>query len=334
MAMNATAGMRALVATSLLASVCPIIANAGPRDAAPISYNHRTAVSQAPTVQPVNAPATPLYSPASGATPRLNPVASQDSWRGPVTQTGSGTLPAQRRQISFTYPGSVRPGASASLPSVQSAAQPASALANGVSSRAIVAASFGASSGMTAGHASLPLNGLAHVRVLSSGREVVVRITSRTSAASGNVMTLSPHAGEMLGLSQGQSADVEIEYLGAASGVAGEHLQDQATVAPPPAQPVSVPPAQRRAPVRDQRPQMADTSGLFVQIGSFTDFDHARSLAGKVTSGMRSDVKTVDLRGTTYHRVMVGPFRTRADADSARTRLSHQGYRDSFVTQG
>ena len=53
MAMNATAGMRALVATSLLASVCPLIANAGPRDAAPISYNHRTAVSQAPTVQPV-----------------------------------------------------------------------------------------------------------------------------------------------------------------------------------------------------------------------------------------------------------------------------------------
>ena len=38
-------------------------------------------------------------------TPRANPDATRDAWRGPVTRTGSVNLPTTRQTISFSYPG-------------------------------------------------------------------------------------------------------------------------------------------------------------------------------------------------------------------------------------
>ncbi|WP_300392877.1 septal ring lytic transglycosylase RlpA family protein [Henriciella sp.] len=50
---------------------------------------------------------------ASRAVPRPNTSASRDPWRGPVTRTGSVSLPNQREQINFSYPGANAPAASA-----------------------------------------------------------------------------------------------------------------------------------------------------------------------------------------------------------------------------
>ncbi|WP_143435645.1 septal ring lytic transglycosylase RlpA family protein [Henriciella aquimarina] len=41
-----------------------------------------------------------------GSVPQPDRAASQDAWRGPVTRTGSVTLPNQRERVEFAYPGS------------------------------------------------------------------------------------------------------------------------------------------------------------------------------------------------------------------------------------
>ena len=43
---------------------------------------------------------------AQGGIPQADFSAVQDQWRGPVTNTGSASLPAQRERIAFSYPGS------------------------------------------------------------------------------------------------------------------------------------------------------------------------------------------------------------------------------------
>ncbi|MEE2877956.1 MAG: septal ring lytic transglycosylase RlpA family protein [Pseudomonadota bacterium] len=75
--------------------------------------------------------------------PKPNSQATQDSWRGPVTKTGSVGLPAEREKVNFAYPGtqraepstnrqyaSVEPSPRASLPQQPSKLWPAEATAS------------------------------------------------------------------------------------------------------------------------------------------------------------------------------------------------------------
>ena len=45
-------------------------------------------------------------------TPRANPDATRDAWRGPVTRTGSVNLPSTRQKVNFSYPGTQGQGIS------------------------------------------------------------------------------------------------------------------------------------------------------------------------------------------------------------------------------
>lgn len=49
----------------------------------------------------------PIEYAGQGDVPRPNSKASNDPWRGPVTRTGSSSLPQDRQKIQFSYPGSV-----------------------------------------------------------------------------------------------------------------------------------------------------------------------------------------------------------------------------------
>ena len=317
MALNASTGIRALVATTFLVSSCQVFATADPRAGAPIDFVRKTSGYQSHR--------TPAARSVSGATPRPNPSAAHDTWRGPVTRTGSGTLPNVRQKISFSYPGSVRTPVSLAprTPNL-----PARVPAGSFTNVATVAPSLAVGGAMTAGHPTLPLNSLAHVRNPATGREVVVRVSARTSAEREDALALSTQAAEMLGVSQARRDKVEVSYLGTAPIEARNAAPYQPAAPMPRPQPVAPPPAAPK-PV-----QTADTSGVFVQIGSFKKRGSATSVANRVTSGLPSDVRTVDVNGTTYHRVMVGPFRDRAAADQARNSLRSQGFRDGFVTQG
>ncbi|WP_018147294.1 SPOR domain-containing protein [Henriciella marina] len=317
MALNASTGIRALVATTFLVSSCQVFATADPRVGAPIDFVRKTAAQQSHR--------TLASRSVSGAMPRPNPSAAHDTWRGPVTRTGSGTLPSVRQKIRFAYPGSVPP---ANLTSPRSPTMRAAAPSGSFTNMVSVSPSLVSGGTMTAGHASLPLNSLAHVLNPATGREIVVRISSRTSAERADTLALSTHAAEMLGVSAANRNEVEVSYLGPAPLEARTAPQEQPMTPAPRPQPVAP------APVPQKPVQTAESSGLFVQIGSFTKPGSASSVANRVTSGLPNDVRTVDVNGTTYHRVMVGPFRDRAAANRARSSLQSQGFRDGFVTQG
>ena len=86
-----------LVLATLTLAIAPA-ADAGKRSPAPIEYaGFNSSHPQGEGVQQGS----------SAGIPQPNSSATRDSWRGPVTRTGSGHLPEQREKISFSYPGAV-----------------------------------------------------------------------------------------------------------------------------------------------------------------------------------------------------------------------------------
>ncbi|RIJ20647.1 SPOR domain-containing protein [Henriciella barbarensis] len=322
MALNANTGLRALAATTLLVSILPLSAQAGPRDAAPIDFVRISSVEQARPTRNIARVGT--------TTPRLNPKAVQDTWRGPVTHTGSGALPAVRRRIHFSYPGSVRTPVTAQPIQVSGTALPDlnGAILNNVAISSALSSSDGR---MVAGHPTLPLNSLAHVRNPETNAELVVQITSRTAARREETLTLSSDAADLLGILRPFGAQVAVEYLGVSSSAPIEAEPAPQLFEADFERPA---PVERPGPVERQATPTPATGSLYVQVGSFTEPSKASSVAGGIGGGLSSGVQAANVRGQTYHRVMVGPFQSRDAADRARASLRQLGFADGFVTSG
>ena len=322
MALNANTGLRALAATTLLASILPLSAHAGPRDAAPIDFVRISSVEQAGPARNIARVGT--------TRPRLNPKAVQDTWRGPVTHTGSGALPKVRRRIEFHYPGSVRAPVPAAQTQVAGTALPELPGAN-LTNVAISAAISDAAGRMAAGHPTLPLNSLAHVRNPENNAELVVQITSRTAARPEETLTLSSDTADLLGISRPFGAQVAVEYLGLTSSVPADADPTPPSLQADYEQPVQI---ARAAPAVSNAAPAPAKESLYVQVGSFTEPSKASSVAGRIGGGLSGGVQTANVRGQTYHRVMVGPFQSRDAADQARASLRQLGFADGFVTSG
>lgn len=147
---------------------------------------------------------------------------------------------------------------------------------------------------MTAAHPTLPIPSYVKVTNLENRRSAVVRINDRGPFHAGRVMDLSYAAAYKLGFAQAGAATVEIEAI---------LFQEPAE-----------PPATLQA--------SAEPSGIFLQLGAFGSSANAESFRDKVQPQL-ADLKLAarsDFRDK-LHRVVVGPFRTRAEANQTAEKL-------------
>lgn len=142
--------------------------------------------------------------------------------------------------------------------------------------------------GMTAAHRTLPIPSYVRVTSVANGRSVVVRINDRGPFSKNRLIDLSYTAAHKLG------------YLGAGS---------------------------TRVQVASIDPSQYDvggvplSEGLYLQLGAFSSEEKAHQLRLKVQSNIEPPVPPVHVVLTgKLHRVTLGPYATRADAeiDSAR----------------
>lgn len=68
-----------------------------------------------------------------------------------------------------------------------------------------------------------------------------------------------------------------------------------------------------------------DGGGWYVQAGSFSSQENARQFAARVRHAGPAEVSTVDVQGKTWHRVRIGPFAARSEAESALERITGDG---------
>ena len=217
---------------------------------------------------------------------------------------------------------------------------------------------------LTAAHPTLPLPVYARVTNLANGRNIVVRINDRGPFARDRIIDLSRRSADALGFRKNGTAQVRVTYLGKAplngdDSYERRYLASQgwAQVATakrrkPAADPIAVasipsvgaPPrkstdklASRLAPPQG-KPARSPTSSsssaqdqtaagaVLVQAGTFKSQENAERARTRLASIGPVDVAPISVGGDTFYRVRIGPFTADSEAESARARVSHEGY--------
>ncbi len=152
---------------------------------------------------------------------------------------------------------------------------------------------------LTAAHRELALGTVVDVKNLENGRTVRVRINDRGPFVRGRILDLSYGAAQALGMVEAGLARVEIQVATVGAG----------------------------------RPGPARTTAYTVQVGAFRDRDNAldlrRRLAGDLQTSPPAPQAALQVEvhtgGDGLHRVRVGRFQRRAEAEKLRQRLIRRG---------
>lgn len=187
---------------------------------------------------------------------------------------------------------------------------------------------------MTAAHKSLPLPTYAEITNLNNQRRVIVRINDRGPFVDGRVLDLSYVAAWKLGVSGPGTAPVEVRAIDPWEWLQA-HGQLPANQPIPVGNGVSVTPIARAEPTITQNaaappPAVGRDSGpareFYVQAGAFVRPDNARRLRDAIRV---PDARARVVQGNRLHRVQLGPWTDRKDAERVRRKLTENGVRNA-----
>ncbi len=175
---------------------------------------------------------------------------------------------------------------------------------------------------LTAAHPTLPIPSLVRVTNLENGRSVVVRLNDRGPFVDDRIIDLSKAAGAQLDMHAKGTAKVRVQYVGPApamGGGAAVQVQPQRiSVAP-----VALPPVVKPVAVA-AKPAVQPADGqFFVQAGSFADLGNAHAMRDRLAPTGRVSIEATTVNGSEFYRVMVGPWGSRDQADTARQLLGN-----------
>lgn len=147
---------------------------------------------------------------------------------------------------------------------------------------------------MTAAHRNLPLPTYVRVTNVANGKSVIVKVNDRGPFHSERIMDLSYAAAARLDYLKSGTATVRIEAIDP-----GEFQRKLGKTGKP---------------EEPARPDMAsDDAHFFVQVGAFGALGNATALQSRILELVYAPVQVA--KGDNVHRVQVGPFFNREDAD-------------------
>jgi rare lipoprotein A len=169
---------------------------------------------------------------------------------------------------------------------------------------------------MTAAHKTLPIPSYARVTNVKNGLSVVVRINDRGPFHANRIIDLSYAAAARIGIAAAGAGMVTVERLlpGKENDAASTALQ---------AAPLSA---------RVETP-IVEPAGLWLQLGAFASSDTAESFREHATrelAWMREPIQVMQRDG--LHRVRLGPYRTREEANAIAEKVRQSLGVDPAVT--
>jgi len=190
---------------------------------------------------------------------------------------------------------------------------------------------------LTAAHRTLQMPALVRVTNLENGRSLVVRVNDRGPFSHGRVIDLSKRAAELLDFKKKGTAKVRLDLLTEESiQVAQMAKNGQSTKGMEIAanenrlRPMTV----TETIVGDsiqKRESVLSAGNVYVQAGSFSSKENAVNLAKSLSVVDQANVETVMVRGAPLHRVRMGPFSDRQQADFVVRKLARNGYNGAQI---
>ncbi|MBE0484961.1 septal ring lytic transglycosylase RlpA family protein [Marinobacter sp.] len=177
---------------------------------------------------------------------------------------------------------------------------------------------------MSAAHKSLRIPSYARVTNLDNGKSVIVRVNDRGPFHGDRLIDLSYAAAKKLDYKSRGTARVEIESITV-------RQDGSMTLAGKPFNPgVMAPLAGSNSAPSDQQ---ASGTGLFVQLGSFSQRDPAEALLARARDVLERPmrVRQVTTGSGNFHRAQIGPFNDETEARRAQNLLESNGFSQSIV---
>jgi rare lipoprotein A len=173
--------------------------------------------------------------------------------------------------------------------------------------------------GMTAAHPTLPIPCYVRVTNPATGKSVVVRVNDRGPFHNGRIIDLSYSAAWKLGLVGGGSGLVEVAGIGP-----GTDWPVLVARSPDPGGPNDEDIIARVAAQPEPTlPEIADSRGIWLQLGAFGNRDNAESLRQRLASQLAAlGSKLVVRTEGGVHRVQIGPYREADEAHRVAMQIS------------
>ena len=163
---------------------------------------------------------------------------------------------------------------------------------------------------ITAAHRTLPLPSIVKVTNLENGRSLKIRVNDRGPYAHNRIIDLSKRSAELLGVIGKGTAKVRVEVVekesrqianAARKGeIVQQHQYAQVSESIKYA-------AENRVQAQQHNPK---AGGIFVHAGSFKELDNAHKIIHKYKDYGTSQIATVQVNDSHFHRVLIGPFDT------------------------
>ncbi|OEF26279.1 septal ring lytic transglycosylase RlpA family protein [Vibrio rumoiensis] len=149
---------------------------------------------------------------------------------------------------------------------------------------------------MSAAHKTLPIPSYVKVTNTANGKTVIVRVNDRGPFHDGRIIDLSYAAAYKIGVYQNGTAPVKIEYI-------------------------NVPPTKLDLAYSKEE--------YLIQVAAVTDPEKARTLAIKLSQTYSSSYNIEAQNGV--NRIMLGPWKEQATANSVLNKLQQNGYPSAFM---
>jgi rare lipoprotein A len=221
---------------------------------------------------------------------------------------------------------------------------------------------------LTAAHKTLPLPSLVRVTNPENGRTVELRVNDRGPFVDNQIIMLSRHAADALGIKNGGVARVRVQIMADESRVvaaalrmgAARSVQALAPVskpaipepAPVPAPPpiAAAPPiSPRTVPVSDPAPsavapnrtvaaaepqEPALNGRFYIQAGAFRDVANAERLRAKLSAVGHATVFQIELGAAKFSCVRIGPIASKAEAERMLREVLQLGQKGAWLVSG
>lgn len=148
--------------------------------------------------------------------------------------------------------------------------------------------------GLTAAHRDLPLGSMIEVTHLDTGRQITVRVNDRGPFVRGRILDLSYGAAQKLGMVKAGVAQIELRVVSLGKGAPGRTY----------------------------------TAAYTVQAGAFREPANAVQLHGELKRDFPDAEIVVE---PPWHRIRIGRFSRRSEAEALRKQLRHRGLKAVII---
>lgn len=160
---------------------------------------------------------------------------------------------------------------------------------------------------LTAAHRTLPLPSYVEVTNLSNGRRVILKVNDRGPFAKGRIIDVSRRAAQLLDFQNKGVERVRVRRT-------DRH-----------GNPLIIPRNEPRYVERGES-YAAYSGPLFVQVGSFVNYDNAHRLQARLADLGAVSLEAAMVEGQTTYRVRIGPFAGEDEAASVLTAVHGRGF--------